>query len=209
VGALLAFVHLGVADAQEITVPAGFRIDVFADKLGGARGLAVAPDGVLLVSIAAQGRVVALPDRGGAGHATDVITVVKDLDLPHGLAVRRGHLYVAESGRIVRYRYRAATHTAAERMAKARAAKAAKKAERLALDKTPVLMGPGAILAPSLGNEQELRAILLELQTMFGYGSPRGRELCAKALRLLEARLGGTITPGVGCHKLNINKENT
>ena len=115
VGALLAFVHLGVADAQEITVPAGFRIDVFADKLGGARGLAVAPDGVLLVSIAAQGRVVALPDRGGAGRATDVITVVKDLDLPHGLAVRRGHLYVAESGRIVRYRYRAATHTAAER----------------------------------------------------------------------------------------------
>jgi len=70
VGALLAFVHLGVADAQEITVPAGFRIDVFADKLGGARGLAVAPDGVLLVSIAAQGRVVALPDRGGAGRTS-------------------------------------------------------------------------------------------------------------------------------------------
>jgi len=58
-------------------------------------------------------------------------------------------------------------------------------------------------------NPEEMRAVLMELQTMFGYGSPRGRELCAKALRLLEARLGGTITPGVGCHKLNINKENT
>src|SRR2546423_9917997 len=105
---------VGVAGAREITGPAGFRIDVFAENLGGARGLAVDPDGVVLASITAQGRVVALPAPRGGRRATDVVTVVKDLDLPHGLAVRHGHLYVAETGRIVRYRYRAATQTAVE-----------------------------------------------------------------------------------------------
>ena len=112
--AVLVLLSVGVAGAQEITVPAGFRIDVFAEKLGGARGLAVDPDGVVLASITAQGRVVALPAPRGGRRATDVVTVVKDLDLPHGLAVRHGHLYVAETGRIVRYRYRAATQTAVE-----------------------------------------------------------------------------------------------
>src|SRR5437773_1153090 len=112
--AVLVLLSVGVAGAQEITVPAGFRIDVFAEKLGGARGLAVDPDGVVLASITAQGRVVALPAPRGGRRATDVVTVVKDLDLPHGLVVRHGHIYVAETGRIVRYRYRAATQTAVE-----------------------------------------------------------------------------------------------
>jgi glucose/arabinose dehydrogenase len=114
VAVVLALLSVGAADAQEITVPAGFRIDVFAEKLGGARALAVDPRGVLLVSIAAQGRVVALPDRRGIGRARDVVTVVKDLDRPHGVAFRRGYLYVAETGRILRYRYDAETHAAVE-----------------------------------------------------------------------------------------------
>jgi glucose/arabinose dehydrogenase len=105
---------VGVADAQEITVPAGFRIDVYADRLGGARALAVDPHGVLFASVTSQGRVVALPDRRGVGRATDVVTVVKDLDLPHGVAFHRGYLYVAETGRVRRYRYHAATQSAAE-----------------------------------------------------------------------------------------------
>ena len=112
---MLVLLGVGVARAQEITVPAGFSLDVFADKLGGARALAVDAAGVPLVSITARGRVVALPDRGGLGRATDVVTVATDLDRPHGLAFRRGHLYVAETGRIVRFRYDARTRMAAER----------------------------------------------------------------------------------------------
>jgi glucose/arabinose dehydrogenase len=111
---VLALLGVGVAGAQETTVPAGFRIEVFAEKLGGARGLAVDPDGGLLVSLTAQGRVVALRAPRAGRRAGDVVTVVKDLDRPHGLAVRREHLYVAETGRIMRYRYRAATQTAVE-----------------------------------------------------------------------------------------------
>jgi glucose/arabinose dehydrogenase len=97
--ALLVLIGLGAAEARAITVPAGFRLEVFAENLGGARGLALDPYGVLVVSIPAKGRVVAVP-AGGAP-----VTLVADLDLPHGLAFRGGHLYVAETGRIVRYRY--------------------------------------------------------------------------------------------------------
>lgn len=104
----------GRAAAQDITVPAGFRIDVFAEQLGGVRALTVDPDGVLLASLSAQGRVAALLDRRGAGRATAVVTVVKDLDLPYGVAVHNGQLYVAETGRIVRYRYDPLTLTAVE-----------------------------------------------------------------------------------------------
>src|SRR3989454_11358271 len=55
--AVLALLSVGVADAGEITVPAGFRIDVFAENVGGARALAVDSEGVLVVSISSRGRV--------------------------------------------------------------------------------------------------------------------------------------------------------
>ena len=95
-------------------MPPGFRIERFAAGVGGARGLAVDPAGVLLVSVPARGRVVALPERAGPGRASTVVTVIENLDLPHGLAFWRGYLYVAETDRVVRYRYDAATLTVAE-----------------------------------------------------------------------------------------------
>src|SRR5436190_33466 len=64
--AVLALLSVGVADAGEITVPAGFRIDVFAENVGGARALAVDSEGVLVVSISSRGRVLALPAGRGA-----------------------------------------------------------------------------------------------------------------------------------------------
>ena len=105
---------LGVGEAGEISVPAGFRMEVFARNVGGARALALDPQGVLVVSIPSKGRVVALPDREGAGRATHVVTILKDLDLPYGMAFARGYLYVAETGRIVRYRYHAPTLAAVD-----------------------------------------------------------------------------------------------
>jgi glucose/arabinose dehydrogenase len=104
----LLVIGLGAAEARAITVPAGFRLDVVAEKLGGARGLVLDPNGVLLVSVPSKGRVVAVTAR------REPMTLLADLELPHGLAFRRGSLYVAETGRIVRYRYHAATLRAVE-----------------------------------------------------------------------------------------------
>ena len=99
-------VGFGAAEAGEITVPAGFRIERFAENVGGVRALAFAPDGVLVVSVPSRGRVMALPDRRRDGRASEAVTILADLDRPHGLAFRGGYLYIAETGRIVRYRYR-------------------------------------------------------------------------------------------------------
>jgi glucose/arabinose dehydrogenase len=110
--AILLLLVPGVA-AAGITLPPGFRIERVATGLGGARALAVDPAGVVLVSVPARGRVVALADRAGSGRA-DPVTVLDDLNLPHGLAFRRGHLYVAQTDRIVRYRYDPRTLKAVE-----------------------------------------------------------------------------------------------
>ena len=104
----LLVIGLGTAEARAITVPAGFRLDVVAENLGGARGLTVDPNGVVLVSVPSKGRVVAVP----AGRPP--VILLTDLELPHGLAVRRAWLYVAETGRVVRYRYHSAMLKAVE-----------------------------------------------------------------------------------------------
>ncbi|PYM61773.1 MAG: sorbosone dehydrogenase [Candidatus Rokuibacteriota bacterium] len=111
---LVGCVGLWPAPAQEgpIRLPPGFAIDVFAKDLGHPRFLAFDPAGTLLVSVPRAGRIVALPDRNGAGRADGADPVVEGLDLPHGLAFHGGMLYVAETGRVVRLGYDPATHRA-------------------------------------------------------------------------------------------------
>jgi glucose/arabinose dehydrogenase len=110
VGALAVFALLGgiagTARGQaDVVLPPGFRIETFASGLGSARFMALSPRGDLLVAITRQGTVLALPDRDGNGRADRVAPVAEGLDLPHGLAVHQGFLYVAETGRVIRYRY--------------------------------------------------------------------------------------------------------
>ncbi|MGH7411346.1 MAG: PQQ-dependent sugar dehydrogenase, partial [Candidatus Methylomirabilis sp.] len=90
-------------------LPLGFRAEIFASTLGAPRFMTLDPSGTLLVSTPRQGRVVALPDRNGRGKADEVVTVAEDLNLPHGLAFRAGDLYVAETGRVLRFRYNPTT----------------------------------------------------------------------------------------------------
>jgi glucose/arabinose dehydrogenase len=47
--------------------------------------------------------VIALPDDDRDGRADAVVPVVEGLELPHGLAFLDGRLYVAETGRVVRF----------------------------------------------------------------------------------------------------------
>jgi len=103
---LLLLGFSGTAHGQaDIVLPRGFRLETFASGLGSARFMALSPRGDLLVSITRQGRVLALPDRDGDGRADRVGPVAEGLDLPHGLAFHQGFLYVAETGRVIRYRY--------------------------------------------------------------------------------------------------------
>jgi glucose/arabinose dehydrogenase len=103
------------AQAPPITLPSGFHISVFASGLGSPRFMVLDPSGVVLVSIPSRGRVVALPDRSGRGKADASVTVVEGLEQPHGLAFRQGQLYVAETGRVLRFHYDPVTLRASAR----------------------------------------------------------------------------------------------
>jgi len=94
--------------AMPLNLPPGFAISIFAEKLPGARVLALDPNGTLLVSLTSQGQVVALPDKNDDGVADAVITVLDGLNKPHGLAFGPGEkprLYVAETGRVAAFDY--------------------------------------------------------------------------------------------------------
>ncbi len=94
--------------ATPLKLPPGFAISIFAKGLEAPRVLALDPEGTLLVSIPSQGRVVALPDRGGTGVAAEAVTVVSGLKWPHGLAFGPGtepQLYVAETTEVAMYDY--------------------------------------------------------------------------------------------------------
>jgi glucose/arabinose dehydrogenase len=91
-----------------LTLPPGFTISVFAKDLGAPRVLALDPEGTLLASIPAQGRLVALPDRNRDGAADAVVTVIDGLTRPHGFIFHPTDptkLYIAEVEQVAVYDY--------------------------------------------------------------------------------------------------------
>ena len=94
---------------SRLQVPDGFRISVFADNIDSARMMIFSPAGVLLVSEAGEGKVVALPDTKHTGKADRTVTVLSGLNEPHGLAFYQGELYVAENDKIRSYDWDEAT----------------------------------------------------------------------------------------------------
>jgi glucose/arabinose dehydrogenase len=91
-------VHLG-----DITLPPGFSIDIYADDVENARSLALGDNGTLFVGTRSAGKVYAVLDRNHDARADQVITIARGLDMPNGVAFRKGSLYVAEVNRVLRY----------------------------------------------------------------------------------------------------------
>lgn len=82
---------------DEIRLPPGFRISVYADGVADARSLALGDKGTLFVGTGSE-KVYAVPPGGGRPRV-----IASGLEAPHGVAFRNGALYVAEIGRILRY----------------------------------------------------------------------------------------------------------
>jgi len=83
-------------------VPEGWTLSVWA-RIPKARLAAWTPDGALLVSVPASGRIVKLTPKPGAGPQESVL--LDGLDQPHGMAFAGSTLYVAESDQIDAYDY--------------------------------------------------------------------------------------------------------
>lgn len=79
-----------------LVVRRGYGITEWATDLPDARGLAVAPDGALWVTLRRSGQVVQLTPGGGRR------TVFTGLDTPHGIAFRADTVWVAETHQVFR-----------------------------------------------------------------------------------------------------------
>jgi glucose/arabinose dehydrogenase len=85
---------------DKLKVPTGFKVEVWAEGLPGARSLALGDKGTVFVGTRQLKDVYAVIDRGGK---REVKTILKGLDSPNGIVFSKGTLYVAERHRITRY----------------------------------------------------------------------------------------------------------
>ncbi|PNY79879.1 PQQ-dependent sugar dehydrogenase [Deinococcus koreensis] len=89
-----------------LTLPAGFRAEIYASGFKKPRLMALAPNGDLFVSDTQSGEVSVLPDRDRSGQPDSRQVYAAGLYKPHGLAFHGGYLYVANTDGVVRFPYR-------------------------------------------------------------------------------------------------------
>ena len=85
---------------DKLKVPAGFKVEVWADGIPEARSLALGDKGTVFVSNRNLKDVYAVVEQGGKRTVTKVL---KGLNAPNGIAFKDGTLYVAERHRITAY----------------------------------------------------------------------------------------------------------
>jgi len=88
---------------EQIKLPPGFQISIYATNVPNARSMTLSPNGTLFVGTRSAGNVYAIVDRNGDYKADEVITIAHGLNMPNGVAFRDGALYVAEVNRVLRY----------------------------------------------------------------------------------------------------------
>ncbi len=88
---------------NQIKLPPGFEINIYASNVPNARSMTLNPNGTLFVGTRNAGNVYAVLDRGKDNVADEVITLTRGLNMPNGVAFRDGSLYVAEVNRVLRY----------------------------------------------------------------------------------------------------------
>lgn len=82
---------------EELTLPEGFEVSVFARDLGSARVMAISDSGVIYVSRRGENDVIALFDQNmdGAADTEGFRVIASDLNRAHGLVIRDNRLYIA------------------------------------------------------------------------------------------------------------------
>jgi len=103
-GYLAGLLPSAAAEVDDLTVPPGFRIGVYAAQVPNARQMALGPDGIVFVGSRSAGKVYAVVDQDGDHRADAVHVLASGLDNPSGVAYRDGALYVAAVSRVLRFR---------------------------------------------------------------------------------------------------------
>jgi glucose/arabinose dehydrogenase/cytochrome c2 len=97
------------ADAK-LSVPAGFKVDVFARDVEAPRAMRLAPNGDIFLTETNGGRVKVMRPSADGSKAETVTVFAQGLTQPFGLQFypvdNPKWLYVAENNRVVRYAYK-------------------------------------------------------------------------------------------------------
>ena len=88
---------------QQIELPPGFEIHLYAQNVKNARQLALGDHGTVFAGSRKAGSVHAVVDRDGDHFAESVYLIDEDLEQPSGIEFKFGSLYVGAVNRILRY----------------------------------------------------------------------------------------------------------
>lgn len=88
---------------EQINLPEGFEISIFAEEIDGARTMRLGDNGTLFVGTRNTNTIYAIPNAASSERAESIIELDTGLDYPNGLALVDGDLYVAEVSEIWRY----------------------------------------------------------------------------------------------------------
>jgi glucose/arabinose dehydrogenase len=88
---------------DDIKLPPGFTIEIYATGVDNARQMALGDKGTLFVGSRSARKVYAIVDQDGDKKGDRVHTIASGLNMPSGVAFRDGALYVAAVSRVIRY----------------------------------------------------------------------------------------------------------
>lgn len=88
---------------DRLKLPPGFHIEVYADSVEGARSMAMGDNGTLFVGTRNKKTVYAIQDLDKDFKADHISVLDSTLEMPNGVAFRKGSLYVALVDRLLRY----------------------------------------------------------------------------------------------------------
>ena len=87
------------------TVPAGFKVNVFAAKFKRPRWLTVAPNGDIFLADMGSGEIIILRDTKNSGSAESRENFVEGLRRPFGIAFHDDYVYVGTMKELLRFKY--------------------------------------------------------------------------------------------------------
>jgi glucose/arabinose dehydrogenase len=87
------------------TVPAGFRVSIFAEGFKGPRWLTVVPNGDIFLADMGAGKVIILRDPQRTGSAQGNELFVGDIKEPYGIVFHDDYVYVGATNALLRYKY--------------------------------------------------------------------------------------------------------
>jgi len=88
---------------DQIALPPGFEIGLYATDVPGARSMTLSPRGTLFVGTRPEGNVYAVLDHDQDQRADQVLTIFEGGIMPNGVAFRDGSLYLADIYRVLRF----------------------------------------------------------------------------------------------------------